>query len=803
MEKAYRQKKDENFKIFTLDTETRGFRGEIFRAGLFDGDKYTPSLNFNELKQILLEYSLTHSVHIFIHNLNFEMSKIIQDLSGEIDWLKSIIINSRMAVIKTKDFIFHDSYSLFPKSLEKLSKDFKVKNQKIDLTEKLKGTKYYEERKEKEVTIYDEKNDIKTVIIKEIPEKDRCDKDKTLENFFMEVDPMDLLLNEYLEYDCRSLYEIVTTAFNISGLKLKDFLINPTTASLAMTTFRTKFKKEYELATKSKYEGRDLEVEEKLNAAYYGGRTEVFKNRCINGFHYDFNSLYPYCMENYKFPIGDYKQINGVNAKVQFNMFKKSGKGGGVGRVKISVPKNLNKQGIPILPHRTEGSKKLLFGVGEFWGTWTLAELEFAESRGCKILQWDYMIYFYEMADLFSPYVNYFKKLKEDNSKDKPGRNESLYEYAKLLLNSLYGKFAMARERTTFTSLKEIPQTIEKLLKKGELFIPEIKFFMWVQEGGIDYAQDQYLKTMPDDLIYRMPKRFKQIGVEETLLQYLTYVTADYIQIQISAYVTSYARIELFKAFENTWKNKGSVYYCDTDSLVTDKELDPELIHDSIFGKLDREGIIKNAVYNQPKVYAEEVEGGTYVLKFKGLPRGKIKDLNIDDYLYILKRQELKDQERILLIDKSEGYETLIKPITAIKQKKEFNTMNPIEKSLNVRQAKEKRKMNIEKNNSIPWSFTPGDPDQYPDFDLNTYEVNKSYATSRAKNFNRYENFIKEKGFLRIPAENSYLYPQFKEIDPKIRRKYFRKNGTSSLLELAKAAEVYFEEDLLLNLQCM
>jgi hypothetical protein len=802
-EKAYRQKKEENIKVFTLDTETRGFRGEIFRAGLFDGVSYTPSLDFQNLKQILLEASLTHSVHIFIHNLNFEMSKIIQDLSGEIDWLRSIIINSRMAVIKCKDFTFHDSYSLFPKSLEKLCVDFKVKNQKIDLTERLKGTDYYVERNKREITVYDEKNDIKTFIVKEIPEKERCNKDKTLENFFMNVDPLDPLLNEYLEYDCRSLYEIVVTAFKISGLKLKDFLINPTTASLAMTTFRKKFSKQFDLACKSKYEGRDLEVEQQLNAAYYGGRTEVFKNRCFNGFHYDFNSLYPYCMEKYKFPIGDYKKISGLNAKIQFNMFKRSGKGGGVARVKVYCPKDINKQGIPILPHRTEGSKKLLFGVGEFWGSWTLVELQFAESRGYKILEWDYMIYYYEMEDLFSHYVKYFKKLKEDNAKGVPGRNESLYEYAKLLLNALYGKFAMGRERVTFTSMKEIPETIEKLMKNGEYFIPEIKFFMWVQEGGMDYAQEQYLKTMPDDLIYRMPKRFKQSGSNDKLIQYLTYVTSDYIQIQISAYVTSYARIELYKGMENVWKNGGYVYYVDTDSIVSDVEVDQDLIHPSIFGKLDREGIIVEAAYLQPKVYAEVTTENKYVLKFKGLPKGKVKDFNLDDYLYLLKRQELKDQEKVLLIDFTEGYEQLIKPITAIKQNKAFNTMNPIEKSLNIRQAKEKRKMDIKNNTSIPWSFSPGDPDLFPDFDFNTYEFNKATAERAEKKFNRYENFVREKGFVRVPAENSYLYQQYLLIDPKIRRKYFRKKGTSSLLDLAKATEVYFEEDLLLNLQCM
>lgn len=798
-------KKEQKEKIilFTLDVETRGFRGPIFRAGLFDGKKYYPSCDFKNLKQILLHASITQDVHIFIHNLNFEMSKIIQDLDGEINWLESIIINHRMAVIKCGNFTFHDSYSLFPTSLEKLSEDFNVKNKKMELTERLKGTPYYVERELREVTVYDEENDIKTVIIKEIPEKERCDKQKTKENFFMEVDPFDTLLNEYLTYDCISLYEIVDTAIKISGLSLKDFLINPTTAALALTTFKEKFKYQYKKAKKSIYEGRNLEVEKKLKAAYYGGRTEVFKNRCLNGFHYDFSSLYPYVMEKNKFPIGEYKELHSLNAKVQYKIYKKTGKGGGVARVLVDVPKKLNKQGIPILPYRTEQSKKLLFPAGEFWGTWTLPEIAFAESRGVKILSFDYMIYYYETVDLFSGYVNHFKKIKEENAKGVPGRNESMYTYAKTLLNALYGKFATERERTTYTSYRELTETINKLKKKEEYFIPEITFFEDLQRLGIeniDQVRQNFIEKWPDEIIYRMPKRYKQTGSSDILFEYLTYITGEYVQIQLSAYITSFARIELFKAFENVWKNKGSVYYCDTDSIVSDKKVDAELEHESEFGKLKEEGVIIQAVYNQPKVYAEETTTET-VLKFKGLPKEKVKQFNIDDYLYLLKRQEVKDQDRVLLIEKGEGFENLIKPMTAIKQNKEFNYMLPIEKSLNIRQATHKRKMNIEKNTSEPWSLNKEDPNFFPDFFYDSYEENKKFAASRS--FNRYEKFIQDHGHIKTPEKNSYLYSMYMEIDPEIRRKYFRKKGKASILELAQAVEVYHEKEVIEELQCM
>lgn len=798
-----KKEQKEGIQLFTLDVETRGFRGPIFRAGLFDGKKYYPSCDFKNLKQILLRASITQDVHIFIHNLNFEMSKIIKDLDGEIDWLNSIIINGRMAIIKCGNFTFHDSYSLFPTSLEKLSNDFNVKNKKIDLTERLKGTPYYVEQAMQKITVFDEEHDIKTVIIKQLPEKERCDKQKTKENFFLNADPFDGLLNEYLTYDCTSLFEIVETAIKISGLPLKDFLINPTTAALALTTYKEKFKSYFKKAKKSIYEGRNLDVEKKLKAAYYGGRTEVFKNRCINGFHYDYNSLFPAVMEKNKFPIGEYKQLNHLNAKVQYKVYKKTGKGGGVARVLVDVPKKMNKQGIPILPFRTEQSKKLIFPVGQFWGTWTLPEIEFAESRGVKILSFDYMIYYYETADLFSGYVKHFKKIKEQNAKGVPGRNESLYAYAKLLLNALYGKFATERERTTYTSYRQLPETIEKLNKKRELFLPEISFFKDLYKLGyenIAQVRENYIKRWPDEMLYRMPKKYKQSGSSDLLFQYITYITGEYVQIQLSAYVTSYARIELYKAFEDVWKNKGSVYYCDTDSIVSDKQISAELQHESEFGKLKEEGIIIQAIYNQPKVYAEETTTET-VLKFKGLPKEKVQKFNLDDYKYLLKRQEIKDQDRVLLIEKGEGYENLIKPITAIKQNKEFNYMLPIEKSLNIRQATHKRKMNIEKNNSEPWSLNPDDENYFPDFFFDIYEENKKFAESRS--FNRYEKFILEHGHVKTPEPGSYLYTMYQEIDPKIRRKYFRKKGKATMLELAQAIKVYSETNLLEEFQCM
>jgi hypothetical protein len=127
--------------------------------------------------------------------------------------------------------------------------------------------------------------------------------------------------------------------------------------------------------------------------------------------------------------------------------------------------------------------------------------------------------------------------------------------------------------------------------------------------------------------------------------------------------------------------------------------------------------------------------------------------------------------------------------------------MIPIEKSLNIRQAIHKRKMNVAKNTSEPWSLNKDDLNFFPDFDFNIFEENKKYLESRK--FNRYEKFVLENGYVKTPAKNSYLYDMYLEIDPKIRKKYFRTNGKASILDLARAVQIYHEKDLLENLQLM
>jgi hypothetical protein len=136
---AKKQKeKEREIMIFTFDTETRGLNGSVFKLGVFGDGKYKPFDDFIEVMKYLRKYSLTYDVHVYIHNLDFDMGKVAEYFFDEFIWHESLIINNRPAIMKTFYFTFHDSLQLLSNnSLDNLCRDFDVKNKKIDLIEKL------------------------------------------------------------------------------------------------------------------------------------------------------------------------------------------------------------------------------------------------------------------------------------------------------------------------------------------------------------------------------------------------------------------------------------------------------------------------------------------------------------------------------------------------------------------------------------------------------------------------------------------------------------------------------------------
>lgn len=335
-------------------------------------------------------------------------------------------------------------------------------------------------------------------------------------------------LEKYNMQDSKITYEamrFLQKNFNSLGAKLKI-----TIASTAMDLFKRKYLKE------AWYHPQRLLIEY-LFKGYYGGRCEALKRGPIKNLnYYDFNSLYPSVMlKDFPHPNKHIytKSLNGHTIQ----------KYEGVCDVSVNSPDSY----IPYLPLRK--GKKLIFPVGKFRGSYTFFEIRKALSMGYAVNKYHSALLYTKKYSPFSDYVRelYEKRMILSAKKD---NREVIY---KLLLNSLYGKFAqkigsiehiMPEDKITYKML----QKQEKVSHIGGFFIFNRRYF-------------------------RLP---------------------SFINPILSIYVTAYARDRLFEAFHGK-----DIYYYDTDSIITPDSFS----HSEKLGELKFIGKVKTGMLIRPKFY--------------------------------------------------------------------------------------------------------------------------------------------------------------------------------------------------------
>jgi hypothetical protein len=139
-------------------------------------------------------------------------------------------------------------------------------------------------------------------------------------------------LLEYNKYDCKLLYDIlIKFQAEIASLFKISIKNVPTLPSLAFKIFRTNFMKDNKLAITS------LEDYREISKGYRGGAVDVYKPEGENLFYYDVNSLYPYVMKEFDYPVGATSYFSGK--KELDNIF-------GIVYAKVKAPDNMN---VPIL----------------------------------------------------------------------------------------------------------------------------------------------------------------------------------------------------------------------------------------------------------------------------------------------------------------------------------------------------------------------------------------------------------------------------------------------------------------------
>nr|YP_010697822.1 hypothetical protein P1S03_mgp23 [Porodaedalea chrysoloma]WCF76783.1 hypothetical protein [Porodaedalea chrysoloma] len=168
-----------------------------------------------------------------------------------------------------------------------------------------------------------------------------------------------------------------------------------------------------------------------IKKGYTGGMVDVYKptnEPDTKVFSYDVNSLYPFSMKEFPMPIGTPKYFEGDINKINPKAF-------GIFEVEVEAPINLY---YPVLQTKvqTKNGNRTIAPLGNWTGWYFSAEIYNAMEYGYKfkILKG----YLFEKGFIFVDYVNFLYNLKANSKSGTPN-----YTIAKLLLNSLYGKFGM------------------------------------------------------------------------------------------------------------------------------------------------------------------------------------------------------------------------------------------------------------------------------------------------------------------------------------------------------------------------
>lgn len=361
------------------------------------------------------------------------------------------------------------------------------------------------------------------------------------------------LWEEYNEKDCRLLYEILEKTHELVEEKLGGE-VGITTPSTSMKLFRRKYlgqgrapsqiPRHLHFASCKKTSCRGC-AHAWVRLGYYGGRTEIHRMRGQRLRYYDLNSSYPASMMM-DMPAGNKVETTTYEPSRYEKLYT------GFVECTVYIPPECE---IPPLPFRAD-SGKLLFPTGVFSGVWSTEELALLDHP--RVKGWVVSTVRCVWYRRVSVFVDMVQDLYAYRDKSRSDYDEGLSTLAKLILNSLYGKFGMKEERESIV-----------ILPRGE----------------------------------KPPRGAKPAGGDTACgVWYATKVSSpSYVIPQIAAHITALARVRLWKVMCNALDLGGLLYYCDTDSVITDVELPTG----NALGELKDEhpGETLEMEFLQPKVY--------------------------------------------------------------------------------------------------------------------------------------------------------------------------------------------------------
>lgn len=220
----------------------------------------------------------------------------------------------------------------------------------------------------------------------------------------------------------------------------------------------------------------------------------------------------------------------------------------------VNVPAHIER---PPLPVKVDG--KLYFPTGRISGIWASDELAYAESLGCRIIRISQSWSYYPTTD----FRDYAQDLYDKRMSSESEAHRMIY---KILLNSLYGKFGQREEKDKLLINPDTrPGPEAHMITPGMYLVPE-------------------------------------------------HGTVMHRHIPLAAMVTAKARVLLGRKMDMA----GSVYYCDTDGIITPNALPIS----SELGGLKLEMEVTEGEIVEPKFY--KVTNGTKTMvKAKGFSLGR------------------------------------------------------------------------------------------------------------------------------------------------------------------------------------
>lgn len=323
-----------------------------------------------------------------------------------------------------------------------------------------------------------------------------------------------------------------------------------------------------------------------IRAAYYGGRTQVFRPATPHGYRIDVNSAYIAALSKLALPIGQrYYEENMNDVSTSYH----SGLDGIVSAL-VEVP----YQHIPPLPVRT--AARLIYPVGKVVGTWTTLELRYAELCGVKILQFSKGLFWEDRENIFKDFEQYIWDIRAG-----VGKETAFGQWLKWFANSQTGKFA----QHPLVDVYEINPD----KNPEERFCPASRFCNNVHYDGAECCPHRCTGRCG---IWQEIDRHGKIWTKKE------WRIADCAHIHWAAFLTAYQRCYLHDQLVSDGQGGLTAVYCDTDSVFSTEMRKHNLgtgLGDFLF-----EGEFWDFEAKAPKTYRFYDQAGKMKAKAKGIP---------------------------------------------------------------------------------------------------------------------------------------------------------------------------------------